>query len=308
MKNNSLMDDHLDDGLYLAGDLGESPIQFEGAGEQSVQAVMQKRALSKLTMPRPSSPDLLELDHFGIAETVDGIDDRVRIDDTDLAPWRMICSLILIFPSGRQGIGTGWLAAPNIVVTAGHNLLHPTLGWVEKVIAIPGRDLTHEPFGSQTATEVSVAKEWNESFDAESDIGVIWLPEPFVPHPGHFSVAVLNDHGLLYQNVHLAGYPKLVEIKGVPDPMGRILYHHYNQVSSVTPDLIYYSIDTSGGNSGAPVWIQDGPGRPPLLVGVHAYGFDESASGPAGHYNYAPRMNRKWFELLRDWIEHGKSR
>ena len=53
-------------------------------------------------------------------ETIIGpVDSRVRILDTDLDPWRMICNLEIVSPLGRF-VGTGWLAGPRTVITAGH--------------------------------------------------------------------------------------------------------------------------------------------------------------------------------------------
>src|SRR5512135_392612 len=51
-------------------------------------------------------------------ESIIGTDDRVRILDTDLTPWRMICSLEMRGPSSSSVIGTGWLAGPRTVMTA----------------------------------------------------------------------------------------------------------------------------------------------------------------------------------------------
>lgn len=53
-------------------------------------------------------------------ETVIDRDDRVRILDTELYPWRMICALHMRGPNGAGAIGTGWFIGPKTVVTAGH--------------------------------------------------------------------------------------------------------------------------------------------------------------------------------------------
>src|ERR1700758_209107 len=50
-------------------------------------------------------------------ETVIGRDERVRIVDTDLAPWRMICALRMRGETGPGAIGTGWFIGPKTLLT-----------------------------------------------------------------------------------------------------------------------------------------------------------------------------------------------
>jgi hypothetical protein len=45
-------------------------------------------------------------------ETVIGRDERVRILDTELPPWRMMCALRMRGPGGAGAIGTGWFIGP----------------------------------------------------------------------------------------------------------------------------------------------------------------------------------------------------
>src|SRR5918912_3129628 len=67
-------------------------------------------------------------------------DDRVRILDTELAPWRMICALRMRGPTGAGAIGTGWFIGPRTVLTAGHCVFsnHFFGGWASSIEVIPG--------------------------------------------------------------------------------------------------------------------------------------------------------------------------
>ena len=72
-------------------------------------------------------------------ETVIGRDERVRILDTDLAPWRMICALRM--RAQRRGtLGTGWFIGPKTVLTAGHCVFSTGFfgGWASTIEVIPG--------------------------------------------------------------------------------------------------------------------------------------------------------------------------
>ncbi len=55
----------------------------------------------------------------GAFESIVGADDRQRVLDTDLTPWRMICALRMRSPTGAVATGTGWLAGPRPILPAG---------------------------------------------------------------------------------------------------------------------------------------------------------------------------------------------
>ena len=97
-------------------------------------------------------------------ETVIGDDERVRIVDTDLLPWRMICALRLKGPTG-SAVGTGWLAGPKTILTAGHCVHHLPFfgGWVQSIDVSAGRDAARFPFGTIKASRFSALDKWVES-------------------------------------------------------------------------------------------------------------------------------------------------
>src|SRR5271157_3349706 len=87
-------------------------------------------------------------------ETVIDRDDRVRILDTELAPWRMICALRMQGGSGAGAIGTGWFIGPRTVITAGHCVFSNYFfgGWASTIEVIPGlngngSDASARPYG-----------------------------------------------------------------------------------------------------------------------------------------------------------------
>src|SRR4030095_15147165 len=56
----------------------------------------------------------------GLAETVQGTDDRVQITDTDRYPCRSHASPRFVAADGSVWLGTGWFISPRVLVTAGH--------------------------------------------------------------------------------------------------------------------------------------------------------------------------------------------
>src|SRR5262249_48182109 len=87
-----------------------------------------------------------------VLESIIGEDERVRILDTDLMPWCMICNLRIEGPRGAA-VGTGWLIGPRTVLTAGHCVHHQMIGgWAQRIVVTPGMNRDVAKHGSVTAT------------------------------------------------------------------------------------------------------------------------------------------------------------
>ena len=238
-------------------------------------------------------------------ESIIGVDERVRILDTDLAPWRMICALRIHGTSG-MAIGTGWLAGPSTVVTAGHCVFHASLGgsgWAKRIDVIPGLNGSDVPrFGPLTAAGATAARQfsahtkWAMSTGAPNgdfDVGCIHLDKPLGDEAGWFTFAAMSPQELSDYTVNVAGYP-------ADRGAGRELYHNANRITEITERRVHYEIDTYGGQSGSPVWVHDSAGAPPVVIGIHAYGVS------SGYLvNSAPRIDNEIFDLVSGWIDQG---
>lgn len=230
-------------------------------------------------------------------------DDRVRILDTDLPPWRMICALRMTSPSGGTAIGTGWFIGPKTVLTAGHCVFsnHFFGGWASSIEVIPGLlgagdAAANRPYGSVTSTRFSSVDRWVQSEDADFDIGCIHLDQAKGEEVGWFALTTIPPDDLLGYLVNVSGYPG--DRGG-----GNEQYHHRNRVLRVTERRIYYEVDTFGGQSGAPVWIHENEGSPPLAVGIHAYGTGGTPASLGITANSAPRIIPEVLDKLTEWVE-----
>jgi glutamyl endopeptidase len=236
-------------------------------------------------------------------ESIIGTDERIRILDTDLPPWRMICALRMRGPSGGAAIGTGWFIGPKTVLTAGHCVFsnHFFGGWAASVEVIPGlvgpgNDPSLRPAGSVTSDRLSSVDRWIEHEDPDFDVGCIHLNEPKGEEVGWFALAALPPDELTGYRVNVSGYPG---DRGA----GFEQYHAANRVLSVTDRRLFYEVDTYGGQSGAPVWIHKDPSAPPLAVGIHAYGTGGTPAALGITANSAPRILPEVLEKLKEWVE-----
>lgn len=236
-------------------------------------------------------------------ESVIGVDERIRILDTDLSPWRMICALRMRGTNGATAIGTGWFVGPRTVLTAGHCVHNAQFfgGWADRIEVIPGllgagSSAAVQPFGSVVGGAFSSVDRWVDQADADFDIGCIHLDESVGDTVGWFSLGVRTADALTGFMVNISGYP-------ADRGNGNEQYHAVNRVLHVSDRRIFYDVDTFGGQSGAPVWIHETPDGPPVAVGIHAYGIGGTPTVLGLTANSAPRIIPEVFDIVGAWIE-----
>lgn len=229
-------------------------------------------------------------------ETVIGEDERQRVPDASADPWRRICQLDLNGPKGMFK-GTGWLAGPGTVITAGHCVHYPPFfdGWADSIDVAAGRTADSLPFGRVRATHFSTVTVWTEGQDADFDFAAIHLDEPLGERTGLFPLAGLPDDQLVGRLVNVSGYP--TDKEGA-----QVQYFHANRIMAATTRRLFYDVDTVSGQSGAPIWVQDAPDGPPLCVGIHAYGIPGTPLDLHVTANSAPRFDAGVLTVLREWV------
>ena len=230
-------------------------------------------------------------------ESLIGRDDRQRVTDTELTPWRRICSLQMRGRLGSGVIGTGWLVGPRTVISAGHCVYSEDFfgGWASEITVIPGRNGADEPFGSTISEDFSSTDRWVRERDPDFDIGCIHLNEPIGEAAGWFGIATipaddLNDH--------------LINVSGYPGDLGNgtELYTHRNRILRITEQRIYYDVDSFAGESGGPAWIVRSNSAAPTVVGIHAYGLSGTPAALGITANSAPRITSDVFEQIEAWV------
>jgi glutamyl endopeptidase len=230
-------------------------------------------------------------------ETVIGADERTRILDTEDAPWRMVCALAIEGPWGNF-VGTGWLAGPRTIITAGHCVYETKQmgGWAKKIVISPGRDRDEFPFGSIESDQFSTTNIWKSKEDPDFDVAAIHLKEPLGERLGWFQVASLTDDKLQDFMVNVSGYPG-------DRGQGTEQWWARNRIRAVTPRRIFYEVDTFGGQSGGPAYILESEDKPPVVVGIHAYGVGGTPSNIPFQVNSAPRIIPEVVAQIQAWID-----
>lgn len=215
-----------------------------------------------------------------------GGDDRTPVPEPWKYPWRCICSLEIWTQRGRSFPGTGWLAGPRTVITAAHCVYRfKQREWVKEIKVMPSREGSNERFGSCTSREFDCPEEYRDEKSRPHDYGVVVLPEdsPFGSTVGFFGFADLHSNVLLGTKVEISGYPG--NRKGTQ-------WHHARRLSEVDDASLYYEIDTSKGQSGAPAWLIEGEDAG-YVVGIHNSGSD--------YVNHATRITDAVYRQIKAW-------
>jgi V8-like Glu-specific endopeptidase len=231
-----------------------------------------------------ATDETVAIEAAAVLEVILGTDDRIRISNTTAVPWRRICALRITFPTGAVYRGTGFLIGPRTLATAGHCVyLHGQGGWARKVEVIPGgTDGSTRPFGSAESSQFRSVAGWVTGKKPESDYGCIVLPTGSFNgrNLGSFAVGALSAADLVAKPAVLAGYPG--------DKPFAQLWGMARKIKTVSATTLTYDIDSMGGQSGAPLYIQRNGSR--TVVGIHNYGASSGNSATRVTQGVAQRL------------------
>ncbi len=221
----------------------------ESAGPEATASASAPEANEFETLPDAS---VASFGGENILEVVIGQDDRVRVPAEQMGepPWRMICALRIESQRGQQYVGTGWFIAPGVLATAGHCVfMHDDGGWAKSVTVIPEKDGRSEPLGRLVSTRFGSVDGWTRQRSRDFDYGVIFLDDSTAGRRlGNFEVMTFSDSELTGVIGKVSGYP-------ADRDRASIQYFHERALVGMTPTQLFYDVDTFGGQSGSPVWL-----------------------------------------------------
>lgn len=215
---------------------------------------------------------------------------RSGVHFTEAFPQSAVCQLQIEMINGSRrtsGLGTGFYIGRNVLLTAAHNIVHPRFGTLRRGVATPGRNGNREPYGSFrfSRRQAAVHPRYRPGGDGSFDLAVIAASSP-APRGQSFSVGALRDDELRRATpVAVGGYA--ADLGAGVDPKRQNV--DYDIIRSFTSETMHYSLHTTKGTSGSPVWLFHPVHR---VVGVHVKAAD-------GHHNRCCRLTPDKLDWIR---------
>ena len=238
-------------------------------------------------------------------ESVIGADGRTRVTDTTEYPARAI-GQIELFQNGQALICTGWLIDKNTILTSGHcsyNADGGTGDIIESATFTPGRNRLVDPYGSCSVYEVYAPIEWRRDGDPKYDFSIMQLG---TNNAGTITTCDVGTTVGWFGISYTAGADALTgngaTVQGYPgDKAFGTQWTMSGNIKKSTKLMVYYRMDTAGGQSGSPVFDITGAkcNFTPCGMAIHSYAV--GLPGPGANANAGPRITQSRFTTITNY-------
>ncbi len=134
-----------------------------------------------------------------------------------------------------------------------------------------------------------------ESENSDYDMGIVRIEKPFGKTYGSMSLSIYDTKDLVGMFVNVTGYPAQKKFHEILfDRLSNHMYTMKGAIRSITDHQMHYEVDTSGGQSGSAVWI-DNQNNSADCIAVHTHGNKIDGNG-------AVRITNESGETLKEWL------
>lgn len=233
-------------------------------------------------------------------------DNRIRVPDTRIAPYRWVGRLHTWWRDGSEGVGTATLIDVNHALTCAHNLYDQNLRWCTRASFSPAHNRTstggpiYDPWelavaGAAVPEEYRMQPPPAPPVDGISpediteylwDYGVVRLADIVPPELRNPMFQVKDGARSAGQTGTINGY------SGDLDPDAHTQYTRTGTLHvDDTQDFVSYQMSTYHGDSGAAVYWQRPDRHYQSIAAVHVTGVRPSGPGKQDGLNFGPALN-----------------
>lgn len=189
-----------------------------------------------------------------------------------------VVKLILNGPRGTA-IASGFVVDSHTIATAGHCIWEPEIGRITKISEIRLFDANGNILKTVIPVESHVPQEFVNNEDQACDYGLITVNEDLSDY-AIFDLGVALDSAInAHCTVSVTGFPVNINGTTVNSYTNNVMYTGNGTLT--IPSLsdnnrLYYTTDTSGGNSGGPIYVTSSYYGTVYytVIGIHTRGFN----------------------------------
>ncbi|HNT78107.1 MAG TPA: trypsin-like serine protease [Anaerolineae bacterium] len=233
------------------------------------------QAFSEKLIPPRIPENMQVMESFFTPNVIIGDDDRLKVTDTTNFPWSTVVKIHGNFGAFSFNC-SGWMLGPSTVATSAHCIYDygDTNTYATNVIVTPAMNSdspNSEPFGHCEAYKAWIINLWETIGDPKYDYGVYMLRCRVGEQTGNLGYRVMTDEQIDEALTNVTGYPL--------DKGGTTMWFGMGNVLETPADFLLYDNDTTGGQSGAPVWELIDDACQVCVVATHRSGIDDHNTG-----------------------------
>jgi Ran GTPase-activating protein 1 len=216
--------------------------------------------------------------------------DPERVDSTTTWP-HSVQGRLVARVGKRRLLGSGTIIGPQLVLTCAHNVYSRDTGIAldkKKISFYPGMNGLLVPFGVHKVIEAYYPEEYKDN--ENEDYALLVLDNRIGDYTGYFGIQQYNRESLSNIQAKIYGYPAL--------KTGQREYDHYlwgmeGPFQLNEYDMIDHTIDTSGGQSGSAIYLEED--NKYHIIGVHVKTMNTSSQGVY--------LNEARIDRIKGWIK-----
>lgn len=274
---------------------GDAAVPLEN-DDSPDQEISDNDFLPNATMPGNSS-------RSGTSRYVFGQDNRKQISNTQTFPFNLVS--YMNYDSGKDSYRcTAFIVARHMALTSGHCIFDGKNGFSKNAKIYPGRteNKLYQRLSSckiSTNTKYIDCTKSRNSVCFNYDYGALFFSPRMSPNAKtYMPLYVLNPGAGTTLNT--AGYPTYVG--------GKRRYGQWRASGpvSITPGdsrILYHRVDTSGGQSGSPMYLYNSGTNSRRVIGIQAGGIKFTSQDTTTYYNVATRISNGNKDLLIKWLK-----